>query len=207
MKGTEKILIEAKYDRALEFSEGLALVFLAGEDPQYRWIDFTGRERIVLPRLKSATSFHEGLAKVRVEIPGTGDEPTQTKWGLIDRLGNFVVRPEYDEIDDFKDGRARVRIDREYGLIDYVGNVVVPVEYREIWEYSEGLAAVMVAENPRTQWGFIDLDGNLVIEGQYLQVRSFSHGMALVRDIYFQGFIDHSGNRIREAQVILFGGW
>jgi hypothetical protein len=207
MKGTEKPLIEAKYDRVWEFSEGLALVSLVGEEPQYRWIDFTGRERIVLPDLKRGEPFHEGLARVQIENLGSDDNASRNKWGLIDRLGNFVARPEYDEIDDFKDGRARVRTDREYGYIDYAGKIVVPVKYRQVKEYSEGLAAVMVAETPRTLWGFVDLDGNLVIEGQYQRVRSFSHGMALVQDLNFQGFIDHSGNRIREAQVMILGGW
>ena len=31
------------------------------------------------------------------------------KWGYIDKTGNFIIQPQFDEASDFKDGTAFVR--------------------------------------------------------------------------------------------------
>jgi hypothetical protein len=66
------------------------------------------------------------------------------KWVLIDRTGEMVGEGRFDNIDDFHDGLARVRIFRSYGFLDPKGKVAVPVEFTAALPFSEELAAVYV---------------------------------------------------------------
>jgi len=41
------------------------------------------------------------------------------RWGFIDKVGNFVIEPQFAYAGSFSDGLARVRIDgRRWGFID-----------------------------------------------------------------------------------------
>ena len=65
--GLGAIVIPPRYDKAREFSEGLAAVRLQG-DTLFRYIDATGAT-VIKPAFSSASSFHDGLARVLVEVP------------------------------------------------------------------------------------------------------------------------------------------
>jgi hypothetical protein len=51
--------------------------------------------------------FSEGLARVQV-----GE-----KWGFIDKTGNLVIQPQFDEASEFSEGLARVRIGDKWGFV------------------------------------------------------------------------------------------
>ncbi|MEJ1933162.1 WG repeat-containing protein, partial [Nostoc sp. NIES-2111] len=59
--------------------------------------------------------FSEGLASVKTE---------SGKWGFINRQGNIVIKPQFDEVSNFSFGLARVRIGKKYGYIDKYGKYV-----------------------------------------------------------------------------------
>lgn len=68
-------------------------------------------------------------------------EPTAVKlngkWGFIDKEGNVVVEPQYDNARPFSNGLAAVEIDGKWGYInleDY--KLVIPAEYDEAKEMS-----------------------------------------------------------------------
>ncbi|WP_338792426.1 WG repeat-containing protein [Bernardetia sp. MNP-M8] len=48
------------------------------------------------------------------------------KYGLINQNNKVKLEPIYDEINDFKEGIAWLRIDKKYGYVDRVGNIVIP---------------------------------------------------------------------------------
>jgi hypothetical protein len=205
---TGELVIEATYDEVWDFSEGLALVRIEGASPPYRWIDYTGREVIVLPGVQRAASFHEGLAPVRTEVVsrGSGGDLPAIKSGFIDRRGRFVIEPKFDFVAEFSEGRARVQNDGKWGFIDYTGKIVIPAKFESGEDFSEGLAAVRVGGEVNA-YGFVDSSGKFVIPPNYREVRSFSHGMAYVDDGDFRGFIDHAGNVVIKAQIEVFGGF
>jgi hypothetical protein len=70
-------VIPRRFERAMNFSEGLAAV---GLDGRYGYIDKRG-EMVIAPRFDLAGEFSQGLAEVAL-----GD-----KVGVIDRDGNLVV--------------------------------------------------------------------------------------------------------------------
>ena len=112
-------LIDAQFDYAGEFSEGLAVVGL-GKFPATKWGYINLRGQVVIPaQFDGAHDFSEGLAAV--SIGG--------KLGYVDRTGQLVVPPKFDEAQKFSGGRARVRIIKEgYGYIDRTGAFVVPLQ-------------------------------------------------------------------------------
>ena len=113
-KHNDSIVIPAKYDFTLDFSEGLAAVITGGK---YGFIDKCGN--MVIPaKYDIANYFSEGLAAVL----------TGGKWGFIDKSGNMVIPARYDDVlylngvNGFKNGKAKVELNGRELFIDRNGN-------------------------------------------------------------------------------------
>lgn len=85
------------------------------------------------------------------------------QWGYIDRGGELVIAPIFDQAWTFSDGLALVRREGRYGYIDTTGALVIEPQYADAWHFSEGLAPVQVGD----QWGYIDRNGEMVIDPQF----------------------------------------
>ena len=46
------------------------------------------------------------------------------RWGFIDKTGKMVINPQFDEVESFSGGRARVKNETRIGYIDVTGNYV-----------------------------------------------------------------------------------
>lgn len=109
----QKLIIDAKYDRARVFSEGLARVAL---DDKWGFIDKTGNEVTPLKYdsyLGHRIRFSEGLAQVRLN----------NKYGFIDKTGKEVIPLKYDygPFSDFSEGLAEVMLNGKWFYIDKKG--------------------------------------------------------------------------------------
>lgn len=88
-----KIIIPFKFDYLGNFAEGLAVYSEKNhwnDNYSYGYVDEKGNISIKA-KWDSAYNFSEGLAVVKVGGDDSG------KWGVIDKTGNFIVEPEYDE--------------------------------------------------------------------------------------------------------------
>ena len=86
-------IIPPKFERAGQFSEGLAAVQVSeAEGWKWGYIDKSGNF-VIKPQFDQAEDFSEGLAAVRI-----GDEATG-EWGFIDRSGNIVISPNLGPCD------------------------------------------------------------------------------------------------------------
>ncbi len=176
---TGKIIIEPKYDKAFEFSEGLAGVRQNGK---WGFIDKTGRE-IVKPRYDYVGAFHNNIAQVNTggKVDGYGNEDGG-KWGLIDRTGKEIVPPKYDEVYRyFIEDYMIVKLNRKYGVIDNTGKETVPLKYDMIPnpEESEPYPLQEVWLNGKA--GFVELKtGKEIVPLIYDDVVSFSEDLAAV---------------------------
>lgn len=154
---TGRIVIDAEandYRCAWVFSDGLAAVLRDGK------IGFINTQnQLVIPfQLDYAKKcrmsdfgyvFHNGYCAMPNQ---DGD------MGLIDKSGNWVVEPVYDEIwAPRKYGYRIVIDDGKYGVLDSKCNVVYPAEYEYIDIVSDGL----VLTNGGRKWQE-DFDGNVV---------------------------------------------
>ena len=100
------------------------------------------------------------------------------KWGFKDRrTDKMVIEPKYDNVDNFHEGLARVKLNGKWGFIDKTGKIVIEPKYDAAWDFSEGLASVKL----NGKWGFIDKTGKEITELKYDDVNSFLGGLASVK--------------------------
>ena len=164
---------------------------------EWKWgyITTTG-DIAIAPTFDGASSFHDGLAAVKVD------------WarGYIDHSGNFVIKPIFEAAEDFHDGLAIVKIDGELHCIDKYGNnhdddieSHMPEQafesgYNPQYELHDGL--VRFVENQK--FGYKDKEGNVIIKPQYFEAADFSEGLACVKKgkTGSWGYIDTSGKTV-----------
>lgn len=118
------LLVDAQYDYALDFSEGLAAVQVNGK---WGYIDTKGEMAIAAQYEGWVRDFSEGMAAVEVNH----------KWGFINRQGEMIIAPQYDWVWDFIQGLACVKTGGKYGYIDVNGNTVIAPRYDEARAFSE----------------------------------------------------------------------
>lgn len=154
---TGRIVIDAKannYSKAWIFSEGLGAVMKDGK------IGFINANNdIVIPFQFDYTDkyrmydfgyvFHNGYC---IMTNTDGD------LGLIDKSGNWVVEPAYDEIlTPHKSGYRVIVKDGKHGVLDSTGTIVYPVDYCHISIVADGF----VLTKSGKQWQ-VDFEGNTV---------------------------------------------
>lgn len=70
------------------------------------------------------------------------------KFGLIDRIGKWVVEPKYDCIQPYSDGMRLVELDGKFGFLSADGREMVPLKYVDAGDYSDGVAIVSMRKLP-----------------------------------------------------------
>ncbi len=178
-----KKIIAFKYQKAKEFSEGLAAV--QAKNGKWGYIDKKGN--VVIPLIygriydDNAAKFHNGIALIT----------TGSKYFFIDKTGQ-TVSSLYDYVDTFSaEGLAKVRTNNKQGLVDRSGKPVTPL-YDKIGNFSEGLARVELNK----KIGYIDTTGKEVIPCKYDNLGNFflnSEGLAVFERDGKDGFIDKKG--------------
>jgi hypothetical protein len=112
---------------------------------------------IIAPRFADALAFHEGLAAVRPKkttVYGMGDS-----WGYIDKSGQYMIEPQFNEAHPFQNGVARVHVGGK--LLEYF-------DAPPGWEGG--------------QWQLIDRTGKVLKQSQeWLEYPAEAH-TTLVRD-------------------------
>lgn len=103
---------------------------------------------------------------------------------------------EFDDVEDFDDGLARIKYREQWGFIDIHGNIAIPMRAAYLDSFSEGLAA---AQDPHSgKFGYIDRQNNIVIPFIYDSAKPFQQGIAEVGlEKYTQyTMIDQTGKEI-----------
>ena len=154
---TGHIIIDAEandYRKAWVFSDGLAAVMKNGK------IGFINdKNEVVIPLQFDYTDkcrmydfgyvFHNSYCAM-TDADGN--------LGLIDKNGNWVVEPEYDEIwAPHKSGYRVIVKDSKHGILDSTGTIIYPAEYGYISIIPDGF----VLTKGGKQWQ-VDFEGNIV---------------------------------------------
>lgn len=174
--------IQAKFEKAYHFTEGLAAVKSNG---RWGYIDYAGEWRIK-PQYDEARPFKEGLAGAMAI----------DKWGYIDKTGQWIINPKYKAVSSFSDGLALVKSAGGYTFIDQNGRHIITEIFRKALPFANGLAFVYYAGYK----GYIDRKGNWLIRHNFEEAYSFSEGLALVRKNDKYGFIDKKGYMAIESK-------
>jgi hypothetical protein len=161
-----KEAIPYRFVRARQFSEGMAPV---EEQSSWLFIDGTGTPVPGLSGFEDAKSFSDGLAPVQVGekwryITPKGDhgffrefyrassfsgrlaavqQEENGKYGFIDRSGEYIVKPTFDDAKPFAEGLAAVRWNKRWGYIRTSGEIKIANVFPLSAEnFADGLAAV-----------------------------------------------------------------
>jgi hypothetical protein len=84
--------------------------------------------------------FSEGVAAAL--------EAADSKWGYIDRSGQFAIPPQFPAypgglVSDFSDGLAAIEISGKLGYIDHSGTFVIPPRFVAGTHFENGVARVV----------------------------------------------------------------
>lgn len=190
----ETELIPAMFERAFNFSEGLAAVRIDGA---FGYIDLQG-EIVIEPQFDLVGDFYEGLAEVLVD----------NVVGVIDHNGRFVVEPQFARAvpftadtlivveGDWRNGyfSGSERLEGLSGILTGVGDQKVGLyhtsdgwiadpayQIRRFGEPRRGLIWATTEDRYRGPFGLLRADGTWQIEPTYTHVQSLNDGLAVVR--------------------------
>lgn len=142
---TGEVVIQAQFNSAQKFSEGLARV---GLGDQVGYIDQTGKI-VIQPNYLWGGKFCEGLARVR---------NVKKTYGYINKQGNPINKKFLDGALDFCEGVAPVMINNKWGYMNQNGEIVIEPQFDEAEKFDNGLARVRNGWQSHT----IDKAGNLI---------------------------------------------
>ena len=77
----------------------------------------------------------------------------------------WAITPKYDETRDFKNGRAKVKLDEKWGVIDKNGDEIIPIIYDDINPYYSNTGNLIVEIN--NKYGLIDSVGQEILPIQF----------------------------------------
>ena len=128
-------------------------------------------------------------------------------WGIMDSLGQQILKPQYKRIKQFSDGLAgfQENNDSRYGFLDENGAVKIAPKYHYVGDFKYGLAPAQVElKSGELRFGYINKKGNFAIEPQFEEALNFdSNGWALIRKENMYYYIDRKGN-INSDWVMIF---
>ncbi|WP_262149720.1 WG repeat-containing protein [Chryseobacterium foetidum] len=194
-------IIKPTFLWATNFSDGLA--FVTHKNGFIICINNQGKEQFILKEIESASEFSENLSLVNVS----------GKFGFIDKMGKFVIKPQFDYAASFKEGLAIVGKNNEktgydspnmlYGFIDKNGQLVINYQFKSAESFSEGLATVSIADN---KYGVIDKKGKYIFSPKYGCILPYKNDLAAFNlsqdggESNNRGFLDKKGNVVINPQ-------
>lgn len=136
------------------------------------------------------SSLYNWDAKGLITIRDTG------KNALVDNTGKFITGFKYDHIHTYKNGFARIILNRKYGFINKYGKEIAKPQYNELNNFSDNMA--LFEKNGLK--GFIDINGKEIITAKYKQATNFIEGLAAVAINGKWGYINKIGKEVIAAK-------
>jgi biopolymer transport protein ExbD len=187
---TGKFIVAPTYSMAQHFSEGVAWAQIEGKPPML--IDKKGKTLLQIDSLVTAKPFNDGSSAISVYSKGniihmlinkngktiaTNSEDffglnediysiqnnETKKWGFKNIKGETVINEQFDEVLQFTDGVAKVRVGDKWGAIDKKGNFIITPQYDVLSYDSDGL---FIAQSGK-KIGWINKKNEMVINPQY----------------------------------------
>ena len=157
--------------------------------------------------IRSIDQFREGYA--------TALDAETTKWGIIDRNGNWTVSPQYETIAIPVNGVYLVgnMSTSDYKYIDPDGNVVLDSVNPDV-VFSGAYRDILQVRLRDSDYGtvnqhysFVDYDGNFITDLMFENAMSFSLDSSYAKVKYngLWGIIDGEGNWLIEPQFQSIG--
>ncbi len=139
-------------------------------------------------RARSAASA--GLLLLLVlGLSSCNDDDGHPIYGFVDAQGDWVIPPQFDEVEPFSEGLAAAKEGERWGYVNVHGNWVIQPQFDDAEPFSEGAAVVKTGE----RYTYIDVNGAKLLDRDFSLARSFGGGVALVAVKGKWGLIDRRG--------------
>lgn len=99
------------------------------------------------------------------------DTDRQSRFGLINSNGNWVVPPRFEHVQTLHDGLAVVAQNGKWGAVNESGEVAIPLEFDWLSFFQNGYAVVGAGRYDSRLNGLINSDGDIVTEPIYEKAR------------------------------------
>jgi hypothetical protein len=172
------VIVEPKYDAAMHFHEGLAVI---KENGKFGCINKTG-EMVITPQYQYIGSFSQGLAPAGMN----------NKYGFINKSGQVVVPFVYDYVSEMTNQDfAYVRKNSSLGVVNKTGKEIIPCNFENLI-YVPGYDRLPAKQNG--SWGYMDQTGKVVIPCMFDTTEFFSpNGLAVFKVAGLKGLVDKAG--------------
>lgn len=116
--------------------------------------------------------------------------------GLINRQGEEVVPPVYEEVTYPSDGMIRVTKNGLMGFLNESGVMVIEPQYRAASTFFEDYAVVTAGDSNFVEYVYINKQNQIVLRNDYQYAYPFFNGYAVVKKYDRFGIIDKSGREM-----------
>jgi hypothetical protein len=194
-----RVIDTSIYQFISAFSEGLSSVIDFNKKKFY--INTKGEKVISLPdEIYEGRKFKEGLACVSKVVEEHNIKFNRDivtlgyRFGFIDKTGKQVIDFLYEDVSNFNQGIARVKVKNLFGIINKNGEAILKPSYKNIGNFFENKAII----NDNGKFGFIDISGKIIIKPQFDAAFDFSEGLAAIYNSQTKkyGFINDKGETI-----------
>ena len=150
-----EVVIKPQYRYAFNFSEDRIVV--SHNLLNLKVIDSEGK--VIIKDISFGCNTTEGYSEGLL----AAEEPAEpgsysSKCGFMDRDGNFVIEPTFDDVQPFSDGLAAVKLKNKWGFIDRNGKIVIEPQFYKV--NPNGLSLVQVG--PFSRLVYMNSEGEIV---------------------------------------------
>jgi len=170
--------IKPAYDWVEDFSEGLAEI---GLNDKSGFIKKNG-QIMFIPVFEEVTSWKHGRCIVKIS----------GKWGIIDKLGNYLIDATYDGIELIADSIYCVKSGDKKAMMNFDLKTITTFDMDDIHIFKGDLAIF----TKNSKYGFIDKYGKVRIAAKYDYAENFIHNRAIVKYGDYFGLINQNDSII-----------
>lgn len=165
-------------------------LFRLQKDSKQELQDLNGN--IVVP----AGKYSFDLLKDDYILVKENEENSIVLFGLMDPEANLLIKPKYEEMEDFYEGLAKVKSNNKYGFIDFTGSEVIPTKYDESQHFVNGYSEIKFDG----KIGIIDQRGNYAIDPELDYIGYGSNGFIPVKTDNKYGFVTEDWKWVAKPQ-------
>lgn len=122
---------------------------------------------------------------------------TEGKWGIMDMAGNWIAKPDYEDVSESYGGMIWGEFNRKYTVIDHEGNILGGSPFDGVVTNERYFRDSIMAVYRSKQWGVLAGNGNLVLPCDYKQL-NISAGMIYVKADSTWAIYNAKGNLLHQ---------